>query len=563
MTAARNRFILFTFILWISLASADHPSVLAQSATKRPTLTRTTPATPTSRSSTIRPPSVATPGDWPQFDLDEQHSGDNTQETIISPANVGSLGQLFQVTLPAIADGAPVYLSQASTPSGTEDLLFVTTKAGDLVALDAHTGAQVWTNSYPAGSWRINGGPTPCYTTSSPAIDPNRQFVYNYGLDGYVHKYVASTGSEVFGDGWPELATRKNFDEKGSSALSVVTASDGQSYLYVASSGYLGDQGDYQGHLTAINLATGAQILFNSLCSNQVVHFVETPGTPDCASVQSAIWARPGMIYDATLDRILLATGNGPFSPSAFDWGDTVFSLNPDGTGAGGDPLDSYTPAGYQALDDGDLDLGSTAPAIIPIPANCNTPRVAVQAGKDAIMRLLDLDNLSGQGGPGHVGGEVATMYVPQGGEVLTQPATWTNPTDGTSWIFVANDNGVSGLRLVVGNVKGSLAPSLQTMWVNQGMGGSSPIVANGVLYLASSGTIRALSPTSGVPLWQGAIGNVHWESPIVVNGVLYVTDESSQFTAFAPSSSLKPGQQADGSTIFLPLVTNGAVIGC
>jgi hypothetical protein len=81
------------------------------------------------------------------------------------------------------------------------------------------------------------------------------------------------------------------------------------------------------------------------------------------------------------------------------------------------------------------------------------------------VLRLIRLDNLSSQGGPGHVGGEVATINVPQGGEVLTQPATWTNPADGSSWVFITNDFGISGLRLIVNVVNGSRTPGLQLGW--------------------------------------------------------------------------------------------------
>lgn len=88
--------------------------------------------------------SAASSYDWLQFDGSPQHTGVNTSETSISPSNVGSLTRLFQVTLPSTADGAPVYLTGVSTPSGTRDLVFVTTKAGHIIALDAHTGATVW-----------------------------------------------------------------------------------------------------------------------------------------------------------------------------------------------------------------------------------------------------------------------------------------------------------------------------------------------------------------------------------------------------------------------------------
>ena len=74
--------------------------------------------------------SLATEGvrayDWLQFGGDAQHSGNNTAETVLTPANVGALGQKYQLTLPATADGAPVFLEGVTTPSGVKDLLFVT-----------------------------------------------------------------------------------------------------------------------------------------------------------------------------------------------------------------------------------------------------------------------------------------------------------------------------------------------------------------------------------------------------------------------------------------------------
>ena len=103
----------------------------------------------------------------------------------MSRGNVASLAPVFSVHLPEIADGAPVLAAAVPTSSGTRDLLFVTTKAGRVVALDARTGATVWSTTPPSG---------PNYTTSSPALDPSRQFVYGYALDGFVHKYGIADG---------------------------------------------------------------------------------------------------------------------------------------------------------------------------------------------------------------------------------------------------------------------------------------------------------------------------------------------------------------------------------
>jgi len=476
--------------------------------------------------------------DWTQFGGDARHSGDNTYEATLTRANVGGLQRLFHASLLGTEDGAPVYLSAVSTANGTQDLMFLTTKDGYTEALDAHTGARVWARPYGAGSCHINNGSSVCYTTSSPAIDPNRQYVYSYGLDGKVHKYAVGDGSEVISGGWPEMTTLKAFEEKGSSALAVATARNGVSYLYVAQAGYPGDRGDYQGHVTTINLADGSQNVFNANCGNQAAHFVEQPGTPDCTQTQTAVWSRPGVVYDPATDKIYFSTGNGDYNPTSHDWGDSILALAPGGTGVGGGPLDSYTPADYQQLQADDADLGSTSPVILPVPAASRVQHLALQAGKDGELRLVNLDNLSGQGGPGHTGGEVGPeINVPQGNEVLPTPAMWVDPS-GTTWVFVSNDNGVSAFQLVVDS---GGVPGLHLAWRNS-TGGTSPLVANGVLYYAVFNGIHVLDPTTGSVLWQdNSLGGIHWESPIVVNGVLYITDGSGALSAYGLPVSPTP----------------------
>jgi hypothetical protein len=280
--------------------------------------------------------------DWPQFDGSSSHQGVNASETTISAANVASLHPHWQITLPAfaVADGAPVVAVDVPTMSGSQDLVLLTTRTGSLIARNLETGASVWSIDFPAGSCTINHGGTPCYTTSSPMIDGG--FAYTYGLDGKVHKVVLGTGIEVTGGGWPEIATGNPFDEKGSSALSSARAANGHTYVYVVNAGYPGDAGDYQGHVTSIDLSTGSQNVFNTLCSNLTTHLA--PG--GCSETQSGVWARSGVTYSPATNRIYLVTGNGRFDqPATFYWGDTVVALNPDGTGAGsGNPVDAYTP---------------------------------------------------------------------------------------------------------------------------------------------------------------------------------------------------------------------------
>lgn len=465
---------------------------------------------------------------WPQFDFDERHTGVNNTETTIYSGNVATLHLLYQVTLPAIADGAPAFLPQVTTPQGMKDLLFLTTKDGRLLALDAATGATVWSAQPATG---------PNFTTSSPAIDPDRTHVYSYGLEGRVHKYTAADGTEVTGGGWPEVATLKPQFEKCSPALAIATSSaaGGATRLYVANGGYPDDAGDYQGHLTTIDLASGAQRVWNAMCSARHIHL--TAASPDCGALQGAIWGRPGVVYDPDTDEIYFATGNGPFAPGAHDWGDSILALRGDGTSPGPGPLDSFTPPNFQELQDDDLDQGSSGMVVLAAPPGSRVPHLGAQTGKDAKIRLFDLDNLSGSGAPGATSGELQELDLPQGNQVLPQPAAWVNPVDGSTWTFIANFNGISGLQLTL-DAGGN--PSLVPVWTNR-IAGSSPLIANGMLFYAATGVgLEALDPTTGAVLWIDTAApnpHWHWESPIVVAGRVFVTDESALLRAYASDS--------------------------
>lgn len=473
--------------------------------------------------------------DWPQFGMDSRHAGNNIFETRIDPSNVSSLRKLFRVPITDVVDGAPAYLARVPTGQGMRDLLFATSAAGFVIAHDGCTGERLWRVGPPQGAH---------WTTSSPAVDPDRQFVYSYQTDGYVHKFRTGDGAEATGGGWPQLVTRKPDVEKGSSPITIAASRDGRRFLYMPTAGYPGDpgdEGDYQGHVTAIDLATGQQTVFNALCSDRAIHFDAslTPAS-DCAHVRSGIWARSGVVYDSATDRVLFTTGNGDFDGNlgGRNWGSSVLSVAPDLSAPGGLPADSYTPADYQSLSDQDLDLGSSGPLLLPRSTAAGMPPLAVQVGKDGRLRIIDLSDMSGQGGPGHIGGERQILAVPQGGEVLTALAAWSDPADGSVRVFVTDDQGLSALHLDRSQGEG---PLLSVDWT-VGRGGTSPIIANGILYYAGSGFVAALDPRTGQELWSDhEIGQIHWQSPIVVNGVLYLTDNTPSLVAYAPDGIAPP----------------------
>lgn len=454
-------------------------------------------------------------GNWPTFDGDSARSGANSGETAITPGTVSQLHRLWAATLPEVADSTPILLHDLALPDGLRhDVLYLTTRAGSLVALDAATGAQLWV-ARTAG---------PHLTNASPVSDPPHAYVYSYGLDGLLHRYRATTGAEVTGGIWPVTITRMTATEKESSALNA----DG-GYVYVTTSGYVGDAPPYQGHVVAIDLAGGRAHVFNTLCADRT--HVLAPG--ECPEDRSGVWARAGVVVDSASGNLFVTTGNGPFDANlgGHDWGDSVLELSEDGSHL----VDSYTPASAAGLERRDADLGSASPALLPAIPRSRTPYLAVQASKDSLLRLLNRQNLSGQGGPGHVGGELQTIATPGSCPVLTQPAVWTDAS-GAIWLFVTDGCALGGYQAVTTDHGDT---TLRQVW-SVPHGATSPIVAGGVLFTATQGQITALDPHTGRQLWSsadpaagGTIGGIHWESPIVVGGRLYCSDESGQLSAY------------------------------
>ncbi len=461
--------------------------------------------------------------DWTRFGFDAAASRVNPTERRITPRTVAGLRQLWSTKLPDPADSTPAFLHGLSFPDGTtHDVLYLTTRSGSLAAVDAATGALLWVKTNP--TFDPNK-----ITTSSPLVDPSQRVVFSYGLEGKIHKYDAVTGQEIQGNGWPVTVTHMKDTEKESSALNAANG-----FLYVTTASWGADAPPYQGHVVTIDLLRGTRHVFNAICADHT-HLL-APG--ECRDNGAGIWARPGVVVDPTTGNIFVATGNGPYTADqgGDDWGESVLELTSDGTRL----IDSYTPLKPNDLYTQDLDLGSAAPALLPVIPGSATPYLAVQASKEAVLRLLNRRNLSGQGGPGHVGGELQTLDAPGHCPVLTQPAVWTDPENGGIWVLVTNYCAISGFQV-------STAPNgvttLRKVW-SVGTGASSPVVAGGVLFVASTDphvqAVLALDPRSGRQLWSsadpaagGSIGTIHWESPIVVGGRLYCTDENGRITAY------------------------------
>ncbi len=430
---------------------------------------------------------AATLRNWPEFGLNPQRSDATNASPGISRTDLDHLRRV-RVSLPGTVDSSPIYLHGVTVAGAAHDTIVVTTTYGKTLALDASSGAVLWAFT-PRDYSRLAG--TPQITTASPIADPDRRFVYSASPDGDIHKLSLADGSEA--GGWPVSVTRDATHEKLAAALNL-----GGPDLLVATGGYIGDAPPYQGHVVSIDRASGAiHGVFNTLCAGRRTLIVPS----SCPSSDSAILSRGGAVVEPGGRRILVDTGNAPWNGTT-DFGDSVLELSfPDLR-----LLQAYTPVNPQELNENDTDLGSSAPALL------GHNRV-VLAGKDGIMRVLELSRLDGRPPSANhtkLGGEVQRLQIPGGGELFTAPAVWRHA--GHTTMFVADEGGTGAYVLRRGR--------LHTLWVN-GTSGTSPVFVGGLLYVYDphAGGIDVYSPDSSHPIAKlpGAPG--HWNSPIVVDG--------------------------------------------
>ena len=394
---------------------------------------------------------------WPEFGYDPARQNVGPSSTGITAANVAKLHRRT-IALDGTVDSSPIYVD------GT---IYVTTTYGRTEAIDAHTGRVRWRytprtyDSY-AGSYRI--------TNMTPIVDPDGTAIYAGAPDGRIRKLAIKTGKLL----WSTSITRDPTHEKLTASLNF-----SQGLVIATTGGYVGDAPPYQGHVVTLKPKNGRIVhVWNSLCADR--RTIIEPAT--CGSSDSAIWARSGAVVDPTTGNLLVATGNGPYDGRA-DFGDSVIVLSPDAARV----IGHWTPPDEAYLNTADIDLGSTAPALL-------ASGFFVQGGKDGKLRLISRALKT-----------VQIVPTPGADMLFTAPVVWRG-----TWVFVASGAGIDAWTL-----RGA---RLRKAWSN-GDGGTSPVLAGGLLYVQHYGAIRVYEPTSGRLVAALPCGPAHWQSPIVVDG--------------------------------------------
>ena len=350
---------------------------------------------------------------------DLARTGLNTNETILTPANVAStnFGLLFTFPVDGYVYAQPLIMTNLTIPGhGVHDVVFIATEHDSVYAFDANTNATgddapLWHTSFlnpaqgvttvPNGDVGTDDLKPEIAITGTPVIDPATGTIYveaktretNSSGFIYVHRLHAldvTTGAEKFGgpvtiqvsvpgngDG-NDGAGHVPFDPLHQLARCALLLSGGE--VYIASASH-GDNGPYHGWLIGYNAHTLAlSNYFNATPNGGLGGFWQAGGGP---AVDSS-----GYIY--------LESGNGTYDgTTSHDYGDTFLKMHiVSGQLA---IADSFTPYNQKDLSDSDYDLGSGSPIVLPDSVGSGLhPHLLVGAGKDGWIYLVDRDGMGG-----------------------------------------------------------------------------------------------------------------------------------------------------------------------
>ena len=485
---------------------------------------------------------------------DNGRTGQNTNETILTPANVNTntFGLLYSHTLDGYLLAQPLVLANVALPGqGLHNLLFAATEHDDVYAFDADVnGPPIWHVSFidPAAGVTpietatdllastspsfygpelgISGTPVIDSATGTLYVEANTKEVAG-NVTNFVHRLHALdvvTGAEKFGgpvviqgavpgvgDGFDPL-NGVEFDPAKHMNRPALLLDGGVVCVMFTSHQ---DYPPYHGWVFTFNAYTLEQEgVFNT--------------TPNGSA--GGIWqAGSGPAADAA-GNIYVETGNGTFDAVNQNYGDSVVKFSPAG---GLVLLDYFAPANQLDLNLEDLDIGSAGLILLPdAVGSAAHPHLLVAGSKAGVFWLLDRDQL----GQFNAAGDT---QIPQ--EITGATGSmWVTPAyfNGAIYYCAAGDNAKA---FAITNGAINTTPASQSTVAINYPGSSLEVSANGV---------------SNAIVW-GLDSSANQSGPAVLNAY-----DGTNLALELYSSSQNPARDNPGLAIkyTMPTVANGKV---
>jgi hypothetical protein len=332
---------------------------------------------------------------------DNARSGQNTQETYLTPANVNSsqFGKLFTVAVDGAVFAQPLYLTNVNIGGGSHNVVYVATQHDSVYAIDADTGTLYWQKSLiPTGGSTVSSNTDLNFCgdiaaevgiTSTPVIDATTGTLYvvakvklNGAILQYLHALDASTAAEKFGGpvsiqaSVPGTATDGNgsmvsFDPRQENQRAGLLLENG--HVVISWAAHC-DKPPYHGWVMSYGATTLTQEGVYNTSPNGSANGIWMSGAGPAADSS-------GNIY--------FATGNGTWS--ATDNGDSIVKLGPP-SGSTLPLLDYFTPFDQGSLSAADLDV--SAGGVLLLPTLSNGKQLLAMLSKAGTIYLIDTSSM-------------------------------------------------------------------------------------------------------------------------------------------------------------------------
>ena len=421
--------------------------------------------------------------EWPSFGYDQQRSGWNTAETMLTPTNVGHLKLLWSTELPTPPQDtalstltAPLVVSGVETPQGRRNLVVTVGIDDTIFAIDADAGQIAWQKSFPNTDKPPRPANTNCADTeqATPVIDRAAGVIYFTTSDGKLRGLSLASGEERLTP-MPFVAP---FSRNWS--LNLVN----QVVYTAAGRGCGGDpaQPIEPGSVSAMDISDPAH--------PQLSRFLTGRGRP------AGPWGRGGPVLGPK--GLYVQTADGNHDPAGGVFGNAVIAVAPKAYGI----ANSFTPANWQYLNAKDLDLGSGSPVIFPF----KDRTLLATSSKEGVVYLLDAANI---GGPDHskplfqsprlgndeeryygrgVWGGISTWLSDKGERYLFVPM-WGPPGKDGYQFPQSYGPAPRGSVMALQVVDDGRGPSLAPQWMSRDLAVPDNVaVANGVVYAVQTG---------------------------------------------------------------------------
>jgi hypothetical protein len=356
------------------------------------------------------PPSTA---DFVTYKNDISRTGQNLAETVLTLANVNSssFGLLRFLSTDGKVDAQPLYLSALTVQGATHNVVFAATENDTVYAFDADSGAVLWhvsllaSGETPSDEVYSCDQTTPTVgVTATPVIDRaagahGTLFVVSMSkttatatYHQRLHALDVTTGAELLNGpaeisaSYPIVGGTMTFAPEAYQERAALLLSQGTIYTSFTSHC---DIAPYSGWVIAYSESNLAQTaVFNA--------------APNSGGSGPSIWMSGGGPAADAAGNVYLLTANGAFEttldangfPNQSDYGNSFLKL----ASSGGTltVADYFTMYNELVESQDDQDLGSGGILLLPdlTDATNTTRHLAVGAGKDGNLYVVDRDNM-------------------------------------------------------------------------------------------------------------------------------------------------------------------------